>query len=64
MDTAKIEITKDEAQLIGLLPQVPVSGTIANAAQLMKMALTVQGLLEKVKVAFEQPEEKEAADSQ
>ena len=53
MDKATIELTKEEAQLIAqLLPQVPISGTVASAQSMMRLAIQVDGVIKKIAAAF------------
>ena len=54
MDKATIELTKEEAQLIAnLLPSVPIQGvTVGNAQNAMRVALQVEGILQKIQAAF------------
>lgn len=53
METATIELTKDEAALLPLLYKVPVSTTIEAAPQAMRYKLLVDGLVKKVSEAFQ-----------
>ena len=63
METATIELTKEEAQLIAqLLPQVPVQGTVASAQNIMRLALQVDGILRKVAAAFAPKVEEEKVE--
>jgi len=54
LEKAAVEFTKEEAQLIAnLLPNVPLQNvTIGNAQNAMRVALQVEGILQKIQAAF------------